>query len=359
MIGHGARAAVDLDDRPVGDPTSGVVNRDRTRDTELPADDHGMAHRCADVDHDRLGRDEQRGPTRVGVRSDEHVAGLEPARIAGVEHDPGSTPGDPDASRQPGDAVADPELVHRGRTQLPLLERWHRALDVERWDPLRQPIVELATLGDRCTERCGVGDVGVEFLLQQEPQVAAATAGPRHQAAVQLLGAEARSVNGLDDRRLGAFATLHVHPGAAQHPRDQTTEGPPESTHHVRFECVALACEAIELRVGGVGRVGEPHAIDERQGQLRVGLPCVECRVPLVGAAGTERRREGGEVVEEGRHGALGHLGRLDRCVQAGQHAGHARVELGGEYRDSPRSTARAPTSLATARRSRPRRSPT
>ena len=60
---------------------------------ELARHDHRVAAHRADVDDHRRGGHEQRHPRRIGLGCDQHVARLEPFRVAGIEHDARSTRG--------------------------------------------------------------------------------------------------------------------------------------------------------------------------------------------------------------------------------------------------------------------------
>ena len=63
-------------------------------DAEVAGDDHRVAQLAAHLGDDRDGADEQRHPSRIGDRRDQHLARLGRVVGVGVEHDAGPPGGD-------------------------------------------------------------------------------------------------------------------------------------------------------------------------------------------------------------------------------------------------------------------------
>ncbi len=199
------RVAVHLDQGAVGDPTGRIGDRDRAGDAEFPADDDGVTHHCADIDDDRVGGHEQRGPGRVGDGGDQHLAGCQTPRVRRVEHHPRPTPADAAATRQ---ALEDLAPGHRGLRsvpQLPGLERWLRALEEEGRYAASEFGVHRPALGNGLGEARRGGQVVVHLGLDDEPEVTSLPAALLPCPAVDLHRADPGAVDGSDDRGLAAL----------------------------------------------------------------------------------------------------------------------------------------------------------
>src|SRR5438270_208845 len=118
---HHAGVAVDLEQGTVGDAARGTGDADDGGDAEFAGDDDGVAHLGAHVDHDSLDGDEQRRPRRIGDGRHQDIARSQPARIQGIEHDPGPAPADARRALSNWNRAARPS---RARPSATAFSRW-------------------------------------------------------------------------------------------------------------------------------------------------------------------------------------------------------------------------------------------